>query len=102
MQRRATSVPCLSADPQLTTQLLHALADAPGGVSLSKLCKQLGVRMSVLLRTLAWLGTANLDGASGPDWVRVEERGERQCAVITSAGLVEHAQRATAQLPQGG
>jgi len=43
----------LSADPQLTAQLLQALADTPEGVSLARLCKQLGVRMSVLLRTLA-------------------------------------------------
>ncbi|QJD68009.1 hypothetical protein HG421_09980 [Xanthomonas campestris pv. badrii] len=92
----------MSADPQLTAQLLHALADAPEGVSLAKLCKQLGVRMSVLLRTLAWLGTANLDGESGPDWVRVEERGQRQFAVITAAGLAEHVQRATVQAAQGG
>ncbi|MCC4618760.1 hypothetical protein LL965_01200 [Xanthomonas cassavae CFBP 4642] len=92
----------MSADPQLTAQLLHALADAPQGVSLAKLCKQLGVRMSVLLRTLAWLGTANLDGEPGPDWVRVEERGERQFAAITAAGLVEHVKRVTAQAPQGG
>ncbi|APP74458.1 hypothetical protein BJD12_03390 [Xanthomonas vesicatoria ATCC 35937] len=102
MRRRAISGPCLSADPQLTAKLLHVLADAPEGVSLAKLCKQLGVRMSVLLRTLAWLGTANLDGEPGPDWVRVEERGERQFAVITAAGLDEHVQRATAQAPQGG
>ncbi|QHG87260.1 MULTISPECIES: hypothetical protein [Xanthomonas] len=92
----------MSADPQLTAQLLHALAEAPQGVSLAKLCKQLGVRMSVLLRTLAWLGTANLDGEPGPDWVRVEERGERQFALLTPAGLVEHVQGATAQVPQGG
>ncbi|MEA5124327.1 hypothetical protein [Xanthomonas floridensis] len=92
----------MSADTQLTAQLLQALADTPDGVSLARLCKQLGVRMSVLLRTLAWLGTANLDGEPGPDWVRVDERGERQFAVITAAGLVEHVQRATAQAPQGG
>ncbi|MCC4598417.1 hypothetical protein [Xanthomonas melonis] len=92
----------MSADPQLTAQLLQVLVDAPEGVSLPKLCKQLGVRMSVLLRTLAWLGTASLDGRPGPDWVRVEERGERQFAVITAAGLVEHVQGATAQAPQGG
>lgn len=102
MRRRATSGRYLSADTQLTAQLLQALADTPDGVSLARLCKQLGVRMSVLLRTLAWLGTANLDGEPGPDWVRVDERGERQFAVITAAGLVEHVQRATAQAPQGG
>ncbi|USJ00084.1 hypothetical protein MUG10_19265 [Xanthomonas prunicola] len=90
----------MSADPQLTAQLLHVLADAPDGVLLARLCKHLGVRMSVLLRTLAWLGTANLDGQPGPDWVRVEDRGERQFALLTSAGLAEHAQRLTAQASQ--
>ncbi|MFC0154885.1 hypothetical protein ACFFJ4_15065 [Xanthomonas dyei] len=92
----------MSADPQLTAQLLQALADTPEGVSLSRLCKQLGVRMSVLLRTLAWLGSANLDGQPGPGWIHVEERGDRQFAVLTPAGLAEHAQRKTAQAPQGG
>lgn len=53
MPRRVISERCLSADPHLTAQLLQALADAPEGVSLARLCKQLGVRMSVLLRTLA-------------------------------------------------
>ncbi|WP_065468968.1 hypothetical protein [Xanthomonas bromi] len=92
----------MSADPQLTAQLLQALADTRDGVSLARLCKQLGVRMSVLLRTLAWLGTANLDGQPGPDWVRVEERGEQQFAVLTPVGLAEHAQRAAAQASQAG
>ncbi|PPU86808.1 hypothetical protein XpopCFBP1817_18805 [Xanthomonas populi] len=86
MPRRAISGPCLSADPQLTAQLLTALADTPDGVSLARLCKQLGVRMSVLLRTLAWLGSANLDGQPGPCWIHVEERSERQFAVLTPTG----------------
>ncbi len=93
MPRRVISERCLSADPQLTAQLLHALADAPEGVSLARLCKQLCVRMSVLLRTLAWLGSANLDGQPGPGWIRVEERSERQFAVLTLAGVDAHAQR---------
>ncbi|KUF21235.1 hypothetical protein [Xanthomonas phaseoli] len=76
----------MSADPQLTAQLLHALADAPEGVSLAKVCKQLGVRMSVLLRTLAWLGNASLDGRPGPGWIQVEDRGGRQFAMLTEAG----------------
>ncbi|MCC8538811.1 hypothetical protein ACDH70_22030 [Xanthomonas axonopodis pv. poinsettiicola] len=76
----------MSADPQLTTQLLHALADAPGGVSLSKLCKQLGVRMSVLLRTLAWLGEAPIGGCPGPGWVLLQRHGERELAVLSARG----------------
>ncbi|SOO30496.1 conserved hypothetical protein [Xanthomonas phaseoli pv. phaseoli] len=58
--------------------------------------------MSVLLRTLAWLGAANLDGQPGPDWVRVEARGERQFAVLTPIGLAEQTQRSAAQAPQSG
>ncbi|WP_022974717.1 hypothetical protein [Xanthomonas maliensis] len=76
----------MSADPALTAQLLHALADAPDGVSLARLCKLLNVRMSVLLRTLAWLGDASLDGQPGPDWIRIQTQGERQLAVLTAAG----------------
>ena len=49
--------------------------------------------MSVLLRTLAWLGSANLDGQPGPGWIRVEERSDRQFAVLTPAGVDAHAQR---------
>ncbi|PPT72014.1 hypothetical protein XarbCFBP8150_05550 [Xanthomonas arboricola] len=97
MQRHATSERCLSADPQLTALLLAALADTPEGVSLARLCKQLGVRMSVLLRTLAWLGNASLDGQPGPGWIQLEDRGERQFAVLTHLGLAAHAQRAMTQ-----
>lgn len=98
MQRHATSERCLSADPQLTALLLAALADTPEGVSLARLCKQLGVRMSVLLRTLAWLGNASLDGQPGPGWIRLEDRGERQFAVLTEAGRGATMARAREQL----
>lgn len=98
MRRRVTSERCLSADPQLTALLLAALADTPEGVSLARLCKQLGVRMSVLLRTLAWLGSASLDGQPGPGWIQVEDRGERQFAVLTEAGRGATMARAREQL----
>lgn len=98
MRRRATSERCLSADPQLTALLLAALADTPEGVSLARLCKQLGVRMSVLLRTLAWLGNASLDGQPGPGWIQVEDRSERQFAVLTEAGRGATMARAREQL----
>lgn len=79
----------LSADPALTQALLDALAREPEGVSLARLCKRLGVRMSVLLRTLAWLGDATLDGRAGPGWIRVEQRGERDVATLTAAGRAQ-------------
>jgi hypothetical protein len=76
----------VSADPELTRALLAELAACPDGVSLPRLCKRLGIRMSVLLRTLAWLGDARIAEAPGPDWVRIVEVGERQIAVLTEAG----------------
>jgi hypothetical protein len=79
----------LSADPALTRALLDALAPEQEGVALARLCKRLGVRMSVLLRTLAWLGEATLDGRAGPGWIRVETRGEREVAVLTAAGRAQ-------------
>ncbi|WP_231118088.1 hypothetical protein [Lysobacter silvisoli] len=71
---------------ELTEPLLAALADAPEGVSLPRLCKRLRVRMSVLLRELAWIGEAAIGGQAGPGWVRVETRGESQVAVLTERG----------------
>jgi hypothetical protein len=79
----------LSADPALTRALFEALAAEPQGMALARLCKRTGVRMSVLLRTLAWLGEATLDGRPGPGWIRVETRGEREVAVLTEAGRAQ-------------
>ncbi|WLA07196.1 hypothetical protein MO328_12165 [Xanthomonas translucens] len=76
----------MSADPALTQALFEALAPEPEGVALARLCKRLGVRMSVLLR---WLGEATLDGRAGPGWIRVETRGEREVAVLTAAGRAQ-------------
>lgn len=73
-------------DPELTRALLLELAACPEGVSLPRLCKRLDIRMSVLLRTLAWLGEARITEAPGPDWVRIVEDGERRLAVLTEAG----------------
>ncbi|MCW0366157.1 hypothetical protein NB699_001140 [Xanthomonas sacchari] len=84
-----TSVWRLSADPLLTARLLRLLAEAPDGMALARVCKRLDVRMSVLLRTLAWLGDAELAGQPGPGWVRVERRGERELAVLTAAGRAQ-------------
>ncbi|MFC6842091.1 hypothetical protein [Xanthomonas theicola] len=79
----------MSADPALVRALLEALAPEPEGIALARLCKRLGVRMSVLLRTLAWLGQANLDGRAGPGWIRMQMRGEREVAVLTAAGRAQ-------------
>ncbi|HVI60053.1 MAG TPA: hypothetical protein VM619_14430 [Luteimonas sp.] len=53
-------------------------------MSLPRLCKRLGLRMSVLLRELAWLGEETIGGRPGPGLVRVERRGEREIAVLVA------------------
>lgn len=76
----------MSADEALLHALLTELAAAPDGMSLPRLCKRLGIRMSVLLRTLAYLGDVRIGDAQGPDWVRTIEDGPRTLAMLTDAG----------------
>lgn len=76
----------MSADEALLLALLSELAVAPDGVSLPRLCKRLGVRMSVLLRALAWLGDARIGDVQGPGWVRTLEDGGRTLAQLTASG----------------
>ncbi len=66
--------------------MLAELAREPDGISLPRLCKRLGLRMSVLMRELAWLGDAPIGGKPGPGLVHVERRGERSFAVLTGRG----------------
>ena len=73
-----------SPSPSTTEALLAALAREPDGISLPRLCKRLGVRMSVLMRELAWLGEEPIGGKPGPGLVRVERRGERDVAVLVA------------------
>ena len=70
----------------LTEPLLALLAEHPDGLSLPRVCKRLGVRMSVLLRELAWIGEDAIGDVAGPGWVRVEERDEVSVATITERG----------------
>ncbi|GAA3919707.1 hypothetical protein GCM10022229_11650 [Luteimonas lutimaris] len=72
--------------PSTTEALLAELAREPDGISLPRLCKRLGLRMSVLMRELAWLGEASIGGQPGAGLVRVERRGERSFAVLTGRG----------------
>ena len=72
-------------DADLRDRLLQALSAAPDGHALPRLAKRLGVRMSVLLRTLAWLGDDMIGTQRGAGLVRVEQRGELQVAVLASA-----------------
>ena len=66
--------------------ILAAVAQHPDGLSLPRLCKRLGLRMSVLLRELAWLGADTMGGTPGPDLVRVERTGDLTIAVLTEHG----------------
>ena len=76
----------MSADAALVRALLAELAREPEGVSLPRLCKRLGVRMSVLMRTLAWIGEEDAGGVTGTGWVRQVEDGARTLAVLTPTG----------------
>ncbi len=80
-KRRVTSPP-----PSFSERLLAELARESDGVSLPRLCKRLGVRMSVLMRELAWLGEVEIGGEPGPGLVRVEKRGDLDMAVLTERG----------------
>ena len=75
------------AEEALLEALLAELAAAPDGMSLPRLCKRIGVRMSVLLRTLAYLGDDTIGDSRGPGWVRTFEDGDRTLAQLTDAGL---------------
>ena len=81
----------MSADAALVEALLAELANEPDGMSLPRLCKRLGVRMRVLLRTLAWIGDTPIAGRPGAGLVRVVEDGGRQIAFLTVAGQAQRA-----------
>jgi hypothetical protein len=81
----------LSADPALAAALLAELAAVPDGMSLPRLCKRLDVRMSVLMRTLSWLGDEAIGDHQGPGWVRTVEDGARTLALLTEAGRAQAA-----------
>ena len=75
-----------SRSPSTTEALLAELAREPDGISLPRLCKRLDLRMSVLLRELAWLGEDAIGDTPGAGLVRVEQRGERSFAMLTERG----------------
>ena len=75
----------------MVAALLAELAAEPAGMSLPRLCKRLGVRMSVLLRTLAWIGETPIGGMPAAGLVRVARDGNREIATLTRAGLARHA-----------
>ncbi len=76
----------LPIDRALLQVLLAELAAHPDGVSTARLCKRLGLRMSVLMRALAWIGGDAIGGHRGPGWVRTVEDGTRTLVHLTDAG----------------
>ena len=82
MTQQATA----SSEDALRDVLLALLSAAPDGISLPRLCKRLNLRMSVLLRTLAWLGEDAIGASAGAGLIRVEQREALQVAVLTDAG----------------
>ena len=73
-----------SPQPSLPEQVLAELARHPDGLSLPRLRKRLDVRMSLLMRTLAWLGEDSIGGVQGAGLVRLERRGDTEVAVLTA------------------
>ena len=65
---------------------MQTLAADGNAVSLPRLCKRLGIRMSVLLRMLALLGDTQIGEAPALGHVAMTEDGERRFARITDAG----------------
>lgn len=82
----ATFLRRLSTDDALADAILAELRIAPDGLSLPRLCKRLDVRMSVLLRALAWLGEERIGGLPGAGLVRIVSEGTRDIAMLTDAG----------------
>ncbi|NLG58935.1 MAG: hypothetical protein GX538_02080 [Gammaproteobacteria bacterium] len=78
-----------SPQPSLAERLLAELAAHPDGLSLPRLRKRLDVRMSLLMRTLAWLGEDAIGGVQGAGLVHVEEGARGAIAVLTARGRAE-------------
>jgi hypothetical protein len=78
----------MNVDDQFAAAVLVELAAAPppGGMSLPRLAKRLGLGVSVVMRQLSLMGDAVIGGQAGPGWVRVEQAEERWVAYLTEAG----------------
>jgi hypothetical protein len=74
-------------DPFVAAILIElATAPPPGGMSLPRLAKRLGLGVSVVLRQLSLMGDAVIGGQTGPGWVRVEQTEERWVIYLTAVG----------------
>ncbi len=71
---------------ELGYALMAELSCHEEAVSLSRLCKRLGVRQSTLLRCIAFLGEQALGQHQEVGWVRMQEDGERRLISLTEEG----------------
>jgi hypothetical protein len=78
----------MRVDDPFAAAILVELATAPppGGMSLPRLAKRLGLSVSVVLRQLSLMGDAVIGGQAGPGWVRVEQTEERWVVYLTEVG----------------
>ena len=78
----------MRVDDPFAAAILVELATAPppGGMSLPRLAKRLGLGVSVVLRKLSLMGDAVIGGQAGPGWVRVEQTEERWVVYLTEVG----------------
>ncbi|HTD07110.1 hypothetical protein [Undibacterium sp.] len=70
----------------LSEALLAELAMHAEPVSTARLTKKLGVRMSSLLRCVAYLSEDLIGEQAGPGWVRLIQDGERTLLALTDKG----------------
>jgi hypothetical protein len=78
----------MQPDDPFALAILAELATAPppGGMSLLRLAKRLDLGVSVVLRQLSLMGSAEIGGQRGPAWVRVVQTEDRWVAYLTDAG----------------
>jgi DNA-binding IclR family transcriptional regulator len=78
----------------LSVRILQALAQSvPQGMSLPRLCKQVGVGASAAMRCLSAMGAQPVGVLPGPGWTELTSDGGRWHVSLTMAG-----QRAMAEM----
>lgn len=81
-----SGAPSPASAPDLASALLAELATHAAPVSMARISKRLGVRLSTLLRCLAYLGDDVIGGVAGPRLVRVSQDGERGMLALSDKG----------------
>lgn len=74
------------ASSTLADALLHELALSSAPVPVLRLTKRLRVRLSSLLRCVAYLGEDIIAGNPGPGWVQLHQDGDRTLLSLTQKG----------------